>query len=72
MSAAMPIDCFTRLGRIGPSSSRSRDRAAISRKPSTAKPRWFGYLDDVVKYYDAVLIQPIVEGTEYRVFPARR
>jgi glutathione synthase/RimK-type ligase-like ATP-grasp enzyme len=26
------------------------------------------YLDDVVKYYDAVLIQPIVEGTEYRVF----
>ncbi|MBR1188601.1 hypothetical protein [Bradyrhizobium sp. AUGA SZCCT0160] len=27
-----------------------------------------GYLDDVAKYYDAVLIQPIVEGTEYRVF----
>ena len=26
------------------------------------------YLDEVVKYYDAVLIQPIVEGTEYRVF----
>ncbi len=26
------------------------------------------YLDDVVKYYDAVLIQPIVEGIEYRVF----
>ncbi|UPK03764.1 hypothetical protein [Bradyrhizobium sp. 170] len=26
------------------------------------------YLDDVMKYYDAVLIQPIVEGTEYRVF----
>jgi D-alanine-D-alanine ligase-like ATP-grasp enzyme len=26
------------------------------------------YLDDVVKYYDAVLIQPTVEGTEYRVF----
>jgi hypothetical protein len=26
------------------------------------------YLDDVVKYYDAVLIQPIVEGSEYRVF----
>jgi D-alanine-D-alanine ligase-like ATP-grasp enzyme len=26
------------------------------------------YLDEVMKYYDAVLIQPIVEGTEYRVF----
>jgi len=26
------------------------------------------YLDDVVKYYDAILIQPIVEGIEYRVF----
>ena len=26
------------------------------------------YLDEVSKYYDAVLIQPIVEGTEYRVF----
>src|SRR4030095_11312301 len=23
------------------------------------------YFDDVVKYYDAILIQPIVEGTEY-------
>lgn len=26
------------------------------------------YLDEVLKYYDAVLIQPIVEGTEYRIF----
>jgi D-alanine-D-alanine ligase-like ATP-grasp enzyme len=26
------------------------------------------YLDDVMKYYDAVLIQPIIEGIEYRVF----
>ena len=26
------------------------------------------YLDEVMKYYDAVLIQPIVEGIEYRVF----
>jgi D-alanine-D-alanine ligase-like ATP-grasp enzyme len=26
------------------------------------------YLDDVTKYYDAVLIQPIIEGMEYRVF----
>jgi hypothetical protein len=26
------------------------------------------YLDDVAKYYDAVLIQPIVDGIEYRIF----
>ncbi|MEH2505490.1 hypothetical protein V1290_004301 [Bradyrhizobium sp. AZCC 1578] len=26
------------------------------------------YLDAVMQYYDAVLIQPIVDGTEYRVF----
>ena len=26
------------------------------------------YLDEVAKYYDAVLIQPIVEGSEYRIF----
>ena len=26
------------------------------------------YLDDVARYYDAVLIQPIVDGIEYRIF----
>jgi D-alanine-D-alanine ligase-like ATP-grasp enzyme len=26
------------------------------------------YLDEVTKYYDSILIQPIVEGIEYRVF----
>lgn len=26
------------------------------------------YLNDVVKYYDAILMQPIVEGNEYRIF----
>src|SRR6202171_4106987 len=26
------------------------------------------YLDEVLKYYDSVLIQPIVEGVEYRIF----
>ncbi|MGH6752910.1 MAG: ATP-grasp domain-containing protein, partial [Bradyrhizobium sp.] len=26
------------------------------------------YLDEVTKYYDAVLVQPIVEGIEYRIF----
>ena len=30
------------------------------------------YLDEVTKYYDSVLIQPIVEGIEYRDFSARR
>jgi len=28
------------------------------------------YLDDVARYYDAVLIQPIVDGIEYRIFLA--
>ncbi|HMM87760.1 hypothetical protein [Bradyrhizobium sp.] len=31
-------------------------------------PALIRYLDEVMKYYDAVLIQPIVEGIEYRVF----
>jgi glutathione synthase/RimK-type ligase-like ATP-grasp enzyme len=26
------------------------------------------YLDDVARYYDAVLIQPIIDGIEYRIF----
>jgi glutathione synthase/RimK-type ligase-like ATP-grasp enzyme len=26
------------------------------------------YLDEVTKYYDSILLQPIVEGAEYRVF----
>ena len=26
------------------------------------------YLDEVAKYYDAVVVQPIVEGIEYRIF----
>jgi len=26
------------------------------------------YLDEVMKYYDAILIQPVVDGIEYRVF----
>lgn len=26
------------------------------------------YLDEVAKYYDAILIQPIVDGMEYRIF----
>ena len=33
-----------------------------------AKPRSARYLDDVARYYDAVLIQPIVDGVEHRIF----
>ena len=36
-----------------------RGEAALSR-----------YLDEVVKYYDSILIQPIVSGIEYRIFLA--
>jgi hypothetical protein len=32
------------------------------------EPALARYLDEVAKYYDAVLIQPLIEGTEYRVF----
>ena len=32
------------------------------------RPRSLRYLDEVARYYDAVLMQPIVAGDEYRVF----
>ena len=32
------------------------------------EPALMRYLDEIAKYYDAVLVQPIVEGTEYRIF----
>jgi hypothetical protein len=61
------IDCFRRLagsafvkpltGSRGDFAQAVHDEAAFVR-----------YLDEVIKYYDAVLIQPIVEGSEYRVF----
>ncbi|MBR1213631.1 hypothetical protein [Bradyrhizobium sp. JYMT SZCCT0180] len=44
-------------GSRGDFAQRIHDEAALSR-----------YLDDVAKYYDAVLIQPIVEGVEFRIF----
>ena len=44
-------------GSRGDFAQRIHDEAALSR-----------YLDDVAKYYDAVLIQPIVEGIEFRIF----
>ena len=61
------LACFARLG------------AAAFVKPLTGSRGDFAqavhsevalirYLDDVAQYYDAVLIQPIVEGTEFRIF----
>ncbi len=50
------------------SSNPCRDRAAILRRPFTAKPRWFDILPEVSQYYDAILMQPIVSGLEYRIF----
>ena len=61
------IDCFRRLGGaafVKPlTGSRGDFAQAVHDEAALAR-----YLDDVVKYYDAVLIQPIIEGTEYRVF----
>ena len=44
-------------GSRGDFAQRIHDEAALMR-----------YLDAVAKYYDAVLMQPIVEGIEYRIF----
>src|SRR3954447_6207369 len=61
------IDCFRRLGGVAfvkpLTGSRGDFAQAVHGEAALAR-----YLDDVVKYYDAVLIQPIVEGIEYRVF----
>ena len=61
------IACFERLGGsafVKPLAG-SRGDFAQSLHGEAALIR---YLDEVTKYYDAVLIQPIVEGIEYRVF----
>jgi hypothetical protein len=61
------IDCFVKLGGsafVKPlTGSRGDFAQAIHGDAALAR-----YLDEVSKYYDAVLIQPIVEGIEYRVF----
>ena len=61
------IECFRTLGGaafVKPlTGSRGDFAQAIHGEAALAR-----YLDEVVKYYDAVLIQPIVEGIEYRVF----
>jgi D-alanine-D-alanine ligase-like ATP-grasp enzyme len=61
------LDCFRGLGGaafVKPLTG-SRGDFAQAVHGETALVR---YLDDVMKYYDAVLIQPIIEGIEYRVF----
>jgi D-alanine-D-alanine ligase-like ATP-grasp enzyme len=61
------IDCFRRLGGsafVKPlTGSRGDFAQAVHGEAALVR-----YLDEVMKYYDAVLIQPIVEGSEYRVF----
>ena len=61
------IDCFRRLGGaafVKPlTGSRGDFAQAVHGEAALVR-----YLDDVMKYYDAVLIQPIIEGIEYRVF----
>ena len=61
------IDCFRSLGGsafVKPlTGSRGDFAQAVHGEAALIR-----YLDEVMKYYDAVLIQPIVEGSEYRVF----
>ena len=61
------IDCFGRLGGsafVKPlTGSRGDFAQAVHGEAALVR-----YLDEVTKYYDSVLIQPIVEGIEYRVF----
>ena len=44
------------------------DRAAISRRPIYDEAALLRYLDEVSRYYDSILIQPLASGIEYRVF----
>ena len=61
------VDCFRRLGGsafIKPlTGSRGDFAQAVHGEAALVR-----YLDEVMKHYDAVLIQPIVEASEYRVF----
>jgi D-alanine-D-alanine ligase-like ATP-grasp enzyme len=61
------IDCFRALGGsafVKPlTGSRGDFAQAVHGEAALVR-----YLDEVLKYYDAILIQPIVEGTEYRIF----
>ncbi len=66
-SAATRVACFKTLGGaafVKPlTGSRGDFAQAVHGEAALVR-----YLDDVMKYYDAVLIQRIVEGIEYRVF----
>ncbi|NOJ46520.1 hypothetical protein [Bradyrhizobium archetypum] len=61
------IDCFRAMGGsafVKPlTGSRGDFAQAVHDEAALVR-----YLDEVAEYYDAVLIQPIVEGSEYRVF----
>ena len=60
------IDCFRTLGGsafLKPlTGSRGDFAQAVHGEAALAR-----YLDEVMQYYDAVLIQPIIEGIEYRI-----
>jgi len=61
------IACFERLGGsafVKPLTGSRGDFAQVIHGEAAL----MRYLDEVTKYYDAVLIQPIAEGIEYRVF----
>ena len=59
---------FQDTGRIRLRQTAARDRAAILRKPFTARPRWFAISTRFRNITTSILIQPIVEGVEYRIF----
>ena len=63
---------ISEAGRNGLRQAAARDRAAISRKPFMTKPSLLRYLAEVARYYDAILIQPLVCGNRIPDFPARR
>ncbi|NOJ39881.1 hypothetical protein [Bradyrhizobium australiense] len=61
------IACFNELGRAAFVKPLTGSRGDFA-QPVHGEPELVRYLDDVMKHYDAVLIQPIVDGIEYRVF----
>ena len=61
------LECFRKLGGTGfvkPLTGSRGDFAQVLRGEASLAQ----YLDAVSPYYDAVLIQPVVSGNEYRVF----
>ena len=66
------LDYFGKLGATRLRQTPARHRAAILRKPFTAKRRWFGISTKSRAYYDSILIQPLVSGDRIPDFRARR